>query len=59
MESRKPWQSKTLWSSIAVAALPAIPGVRDVVAANPQESMAVVSGIFAILRAITKGRISL
>lgn len=52
-QSKNLLQSKTLIASAALPLLTLVPGVKDVVAQNPQETMAAIGGIFAILRMVT------
>lgn len=60
--SKPAWQSKTLWASLVVAAVPFIPGVGPAVsawvAANPELFSAALGGLFAGLRVATSGRVS-
>lgn len=62
-DSRKPWQSKTMWASAIVAVLPLIPGVGPAVSTylsvNPQVLMPVIGAVFAILRLISDGKVAL
>lgn len=54
MGEKKPvWKSKTLGASAILPLLSLIPGVRDLISSHPQESIGVVSAIFAVLRALT------
>ena len=61
--SKPAWQSKTLWASLIVAALPFVPGLGPVatawIAANPELYAAALGGLFAGLRAVTDGRVSI
>lgn len=56
------WQSKTVWASVIIAVLPLIPGVGPLatawIAANPELFSAALGGIFAGLRTISKGSVS-
>jgi hypothetical protein len=63
MDNSKPaWQSKTLWAAALCAVAPLIPGVGPVVsawiAANPAACSAVLGAVFAGLRTVTKGAVS-
>lgn len=54
MGEKKPvWKSKTLGASALLPLLSLIPGVKDLVSAHPQESIGVISALFAVLRALT------
>jgi hypothetical protein len=57
------WQSKTLWASAIIAVLPLIPGVGTVasawIAANPELFSAGLGAVFAGLRTVTKGSVSI
>lgn len=61
--SKPVWQSKTVWAAALTAVIPLIPGVGPVVsawiAANPAMFTAALGGIFAGLRAVTKGSITI
>lgn len=57
MESKKPWQSKTVWLSLATALLPFVPGASAWVAANPEVLTSALSALFLLLRLITKDKI--
>lgn len=60
MVAKKPWQSRTLWFALlnAVIALSSS-WVQGMIAANPEGYALVVSGVFAALRKITKGKIAI
>ena len=64
MVTKKPaWQSRTLWASAVVALIPFIPGVGPIasawVAANPELFSAGLGALFAGLRAVTNGSLSI
>ncbi len=56
---KKPTRSKTLGAAVLLPALSLIPGVKDVVAAHPTESVTALSLLFGALRLATSGKISL
>lgn len=60
---KKPWQSKTLWAAALVALLPLIPGVGPAAAvwisANPATFSAGLGVLFAGLRTVTKGSVTI
>lgn len=47
-------RSKTIGAAAVIPLLTLIPGVKDVVASHPQESVGIISLIFALLRKFTK-----
>lgn len=47
---KKPWQSKTLWTSLIVAVAPLIPPVQALLVANPELAGTIVALVFAGLR---------
>jgi hypothetical protein len=59
MTSKKPWLSKTLWIALVTAAVPLFPPAAAVVAANPAAVGAAVGLVFAGLRLISHGQITL
>ncbi len=64
MITKKPaWQSKTLWASAIVALVPFIPGVGPVasawIAVNPELFAAGLGALFAGLRTLTDGSVSI
>ncbi len=59
MEVKKPWQSKTNWVALFVAASAFVPSVGAWISANPEMYGMALGGVFAVLRAITKGKISI
>ncbi len=56
---KKVTQSKTLGAAVALPLLSLIPGVKDVVAAHPSESVTALSLGFAALRFATSGKIDI
>jgi len=50
---KKAWQSKTVWTNIALAVAPLIPGASEWIAANPETFGAVVGVLNVVLRAVT------
>lgn len=57
METKKPWQSKTLWLGLLSAVAPFIPGVGAVIVNNPTVVTTGLGLIFMALRLISKGKI--
>lgn len=57
MESKKPWQSKTLWINLIMAGLAFVPAVQAVV--TPEVLGAVFGAVNAALRLTTKSGVSL
>lgn len=57
METKKPWQSKTIWAAIVVAVLPLFPSVSQMVSSNPELVSIVLGGLFSALRLITKDKV--
>ena len=56
--TKKPaWKSKTLWSSILIAIAPLFPPAQAWIAANPEVYNAVLGGLFAVLRFVTKDKL--
>ncbi len=60
METKPPWQSKTLWTA-AIIALASLfyPPVAEFAKNNPEMFAVVLTGVFTVLRLITKGKISI
>jgi len=60
MESKKPWESKTLWMNliIAVAAM-ASPKVHDYIGAHPDVVSAVWAFANVVLRLVSKDKIQI
>ena len=57
---KKPWLSKTLWGNLVMAALAlVVPGVSTWLQANPQVMVIAFAGANALLRLITKDKLSL
>lgn len=59
MENKKPWQSKTNWAALIVAVSAFIPQVGQWIAANPEMYGMALGGLFAVLRAVSKGKIGI
>lgn len=59
METKKPWESKTVWVGILMALAPLIPGASDFMSQNPELVNSLVVTIFMVLRAVSGGRIAL
>ena len=59
MENKKPWQSKTNWAALVVAAAAFVPSVSAWIQANPEMYSMVLGGLFAGLRLVTKGKIEI
>ncbi len=57
--SKKLYQSKTLWVNLVMAVAAFIPGVGEWVSQNAEAAGAIVAGINAVLRLITKEKVSL
>jgi hypothetical protein len=53
MDNKRPWASKTLWTSLIVAAAPLYPPIGQFVAENPDAAGAIVAIIFATLRVLS------
>lgn len=59
MDSKKPWQSKTVIAGAITGLLPLIPGVGEAVQSHPQEAMGLIGFIFTLLRIFTAGKVEL
>lgn len=57
--STKPWLSKTYYAALVVALAGFIPGAPDWLAAHPQATGLALGALFAGLRTVTKGKISI
>lgn len=57
VETKKAWQSRTLWIGLVAAIVPFFPPAAAVIAANPEVTGLALSGIFSALRMITKDRV--
>jgi VIT1/CCC1 family predicted Fe2+/Mn2+ transporter len=57
MEGKILWRSKTLWVGLILALAAFVPAVSSFIAANPIVFSAIVSGVFMVLRFVTKGKI--
>jgi hypothetical protein len=58
MENKNPLKSKTLWSALIVAASAFLPPVQEFISKNPEMYAMILGGLFAGLRVISKGKIS-
>lgn len=56
---KKPWQSKTLWLSLITAAAPFVPAFQKIIVEHYQLLGTVLGVLFAGLRSISKGKISI
>lgn len=56
---KKPWQSKTLWINLLIAASAFVPQVHTLLVANPEVVAAVFAGLNIVLRLISKDKVSL
>lgn len=59
METKKPWESKTYWVGVIMAVLAAFPNIQAFVSAHPMIVSEGVVLVFAVLRTVTSGKISL
>lgn len=59
LETKKPWQSKTLYASLLVALAAFYPPVGDWIKQNPELFSMALGALFAGLRVVTKGRVSI
>jgi len=59
MADKSIFLSKTFWAAILTAGLPFVPGVGPFVSANPQAVGIGLGIVFAALRAVTAGRVTL
>lgn len=59
MESKKPWQSKTIWLGLIGAVAPFFPGVDAWIKGNEILYVQGISLVFMALRLISKGKISI
>ena len=53
------WQSKTLWTAVLFAVAPLCPPVGAFVTANPVFATTVLSGVFAVLRVCSHGKVTI
>lgn len=58
-EAKKPWTSKTLWVALIVAVAAFIPGSKEIVGEGGANVALILSTVFAVLRIVTKGKISI
>lgn len=59
MPVKQPWQSKTVWMALIVAGAAFIPGAGEFVSKNLEMVGVVLGAIFAGLRLISNGKISI
>jgi len=59
METKRPWESKTNWMALISAAAAFIPAVQSFIVTNPETYAMILSGVFMILRQITKDKVSI
>ena len=59
MESKKPWQSKTVWMALIVAGAAFIPAVHMWISVNPETFASIMGFVFAALRMISQGKIDI
>lgn len=59
MDSKKPWQSKTIIMGIIAALVPLFPPVSEWIAANPAVFSSAMGLVFTALRVISKDKISI
>lgn len=57
MESKKPWQSKTIWASLIVAIAAFFPPISAWISQNPEMFATVLTALFVAIRFITNGKI--
>jgi hypothetical protein len=57
--NKRAWQSKTVILGLISAALPFFPGVHQWVAANPELYGSLTGIVFAALRLITNGKVTI
>lgn len=58
VNSKKPWQSKTVWTNLFLSAAPFIPGASDWVTSNPTTFGLVITVLNLALRGATGEPIS-
>lgn len=58
-DSKKPWKSKTLWLALISAVAAFIPSVNAMIVAHPDGYVGIVSALFALLRLVSKDKISI
>jgi hypothetical protein len=59
MESKNPFQSKTLWTSLIIAIAAFFPSVQVIVSANPEIVGVVIGAVFGLLRIVSKKEVGL
>lgn len=56
---KAPWQSKTIWVALLGAIAAFCPPVQHFISGNPETYALVLSGLFSVLRIVTKDKISI
>lgn len=60
METKKPWESKTLWMNAIIAVLAiAWPSAGAYIAANPETATMAFAVLNIVLRLVTKGKVQI
>lgn len=60
MDSKKPWQSKTLWTNFLIAlATLFIPGAEDFIKAHTEMVIMGITFLNTLIRLITQGKVEL
>lgn len=59
MPAKKPWQSKSVWMAVIVAVAAFVPAVQAYMASNPELVGLALGAVFAGLRLISNGKISI
>jgi hypothetical protein len=59
METKAPWQSKTLWFNLAVAVAAFFPVVSNWISAHPEAVPAAFGAVNFVLRLVSKDKIAL
>lgn len=58
-QDKKPYESKTLWVALVAAIAAFFPGVQGWISAHAEAYGMILAGVFAGLRMVTKGKISI
>lgn len=59
LETKSPWQSKTMWTALIMALAPLIPPVGAFVSTNPALAGLLAGGITAGLRMLSSSKVEL
>jgi hypothetical protein len=59
LEAKKPWQSKTVWAGVITALAAFSPQVQQWISENPNGFSWALTGLFTILRFVTKDKIAI